>query len=473
MADAAAALPESDSKKKAAKKARKRKAATGAAPAAAPTGDGNAAAEAEAKKKARKKAAAKKKKKAQAEVAQAEAEAAEAAKKKKRKKKKKKPATPGVAGTKAGGCEATVHVGPVLGLDPGSSWRVPARRQPVVLYDPTPDQSGALVPYRQKGISRAVLITGGVAAAATVGVVLLLRSRKASASEPTEEVDSESGEDVSSDDTVHGDVDPNPGKKPLPVPVGMGKIPIKMTSVYKLFDRFIEGGAQFFANLADSESAHNFYAVNPKGVPLSKAGVERQMSDKNYGKTWSGSGAVPYTAYLEPEKAKQLGAMGLCQGIAGTIGQAGRRNGKAILAPLTVTMWDNPALQLAAFLELFGALYRSFGAKTPEQMRIAWGYPSKATKPSDPYYVDRAKKWAERQAKTGVSAKSFGSVTIDTYSVEETVAYFSQFDYSSVVNRNTPRMVFAQVGPIAAVTMARLQQQLNEHPAFIGNDLEP
>lgn len=492
MAEQQMSLPEPSSKTSA-KKTKKRSKRRVAAVGAPDTGENPLDPEA-AKKLAREKAKAKRKRKAKREAKaaaeaalQAAAETAKATKKRTKKKRAKKK-TSKMDGQRArtGGCEASVHVSPLLGLD-----YPPARRQPVILYDPSDVERSAIaalpetsmVRHRGQenpGVSRGLLIGGGVAIAAVATGVILLVGRKTTSNSSTNSSDDsdtnnveETGEEETgsdSEDTVHEDIDLNPsGKKALPAPKSMGKIPQKMTSVYQLFDRFIEGGSNFFANLADSESAHNFYAINPKGVSLSKAGVERQMKDKNYGKPWDGKSTVPYTAYLEPEKAKALGAMGLCQGIAGTIGQAGRRNGRSILAPLAVDTWDEPALQLAAFCELFGALHASFGAKTPEQMRIAWGYPSKATKPTDPYYLDRAKKWAERQKTTGVTASSFGSVTIRTYKVEEVVAYFKQFDYSSVVNRNTPRMVMASL-PISEKVMTRLLTQMDEHPAFIGND---
>jgi hypothetical protein len=297
---------------------------------------------------------------------------------------------------------------------------------------------------------------------------LLFRSGKASAA-------SGKGSAPDSDPAVDDekiDIDVEVAGTPLPPPIKLGNIPPLYTRVYQLFDRFVEGGMEFFANVGDSESKHNIFALNPAGVPLSKAGVERQMNSKTYGDEWSGKGTVPYTEYAEPEEAKNLGAMGLFQGVAGTIGQAGRRNGTALLAPLPVAEWMDPANQLAAFMELFGALYHEFGAKTPVAMRIAWGYPSKANKTDDPYYIDRAAKWAKRQQTTGVAATSFKNMTLRDHTVEEVAAYFRQFDYSPIVDaaKNAPRMAMA-VLPLKPAVFTRLSQQVNSHPAFIGNDL--
>ena len=228
---------------------------------------------------------------------------------------------------------------------------------------------------------------------------------------------------------------------------------------------------EFFANVGDSEGGHNMFAINPAGVVLSKASIERQMESENYGKKWSGKGTVPYTAYKEPEKAKALGAMGLFQGIAGTIGQAGRRSGTALLAPLPVEQWIEPANQLAAFMELFGALYHEFDAKTPVAMRIAWGFPSKANKTTDEYYIDRAAKFAKRQQTTGVPSTAFGKVTVRDHSVAEVAAYFRQFDYTPIYEaaKMQPRMAMA-FAPLRPIVLSRLTQQMI-HPAFIGNDL--
>lgn len=326
---------------------------------------------------------------------------------------------------------------------------------------PLPEESGALmrsdvggVIERQRKRRRAV-VAGTAAAAVVVGGIYLLVSRRARAAGP-----------------VHEPIENKPGVKQLPPPIEMGKIPPLYTRVYQLFDRFVEGGAEFFANVADGESGHNFAALNPKGIPLSRAGVERQMKHPSYGQEWSGSGPVPFTAYLEPEKAKAMPAMGLFQGVAGTIGQAGRRNGTAILAPLPVARWSEPALQLAAFMELFGSLFHNFGADTPEKMRVAWGLPSKASEPDDPYYVSRAKKWAERQQKTGVVLEAFGAMTLLDYSVEEVVAYFAQFDYSpfAVQPRSravTPAFAFT---PLSSTVTERIQAQMDINPAFVGSD---
>lgn len=326
---------------------------------------------------------------------------------------------------------------------------------------PLPDEPGPLVLRPGGGVieaqrrRRRAVVAGTAAAAVVVGGIYLLVSRRARAAGP-----------------VHEPIEEEAGVKQLPPPIDMGKIPPLYTRVYQLFDRFVEGGAEFFANVADGESGHNFAATNPKGVSLSRAGVERQMKHASYGKEWDGKGPVPFTAYLEPDKAKALPAMGLFQGVAGTIGQAGRRNGTAILAPLPVARWSEPALQLAAFMELFGSLYMNFGADTPEKMRIAWGLPSKATKPDDPYYVSRAKKWAERQKKTGVPIEEFGAMTLMDYSVEEVVAYFSQFDYSPFATQTrsravTPAYAFA---PLASEVTERLQAQMDLNPAFVGSD---
>ena len=372
------------------------------------------------------------------------------------------------------GCKAIVHVMPTS--------------ESQALWDDLP---------RHERRRRLIMLGTGTAILG-IGLVWFLKSKPAKAAEkkdpsPEEETDEEETDEEETDEEETDeeetdeeetdeeetdeeedpeiDVDIEIGKTPLPPPIKMGNIPPLYTRVYQIFDRFVEGGAEFFANLGDSESKHNVFAENPKGVPLSKAGVERQMADKDYGKEWSGKGNVPYTAYAEPDEAKQLGAMGLFQGVAGTIGQAGRRQGKSILAPMSVSDWWVPALQFAAFMEYFGALYSVFGAKTPEQMRVSWGLPSKGTKPNDPYYISRAAKWAERQKTTGVTASSFGKMVVRDHTVAEIVAYFSQFDYSPIVDaaRSAPRMVVVNA-PLSAAVLARANE---EDPAFIGNDLEP
>jgi hypothetical protein len=111
-----------------------------------------------------------------------------------------------------------------------------------------------------------------------------------------------------------------------------------------------------------------------------------------------------------------------------------------------------------------------FGAKTPEQMRIAWGYPSKATKPTDPYYVDRAAKFAARQQKTGVPSTSFGSMTLWSSSVDEVVAYFAQFDYSPVAKGGPVMTAMTAPRSLSIRAQQRLEEQLSTNPAFIGND---
>ncbi len=350
------------------------------------------------------------------------------------------------AGSCANGCTGVMHVMPYR--EAGG---------------PLPDEPGALVLRPGGAVAaeqrrRRAVVAGTAAAAVVVGGIYLLVSRRAKAAGP-----------------VHEPIDEEVGAKQLPPPIEMGKIPPLYTRVYQLFDRFVEGGAEFFANVADGESGHNFAATNPKGVPLSRAGVERQMKHASYGKEWSGEGPVPFTAYLEPDKAKALPAMGLFQGVAGTIGQAGRRNGTAILAPLPVARWSEPALQLAAFMELFGSLFVNFGADTPERMRIAWGLPSKATKPDDPYYVSRAKKWAERQKKTGVPLAEFGAMTLMDYSVEEVIQYFAQFDYSPFATQTRSRAGATRAyafAPLPSDVTERLQAQMDFHPAFVGGDFE-
>lgn len=338
---------------------------------------------------------------------------------------------------------------------------------------------------------RRALIVAGAVGALSIGAYLLFRSGKAKAAlSGAEEAEDGSPDDGSPDDEedvddtevledesdvvedAEIDVNIEVGKTALPPPIKMGNIPAVFTRMYQIFDRFVEGGAEFFANVGDSESGHNIYANNPAGVVLSRDSVVRQMKSKTYGQKWNGKGKVPYTAYLEPEEAKKLGAIGLCQGIAGTIGQAGRRNGTALLAPIKTIEWMDPWRQLAAFMELFGALYHEFGATTPVAMRIAWGFPSKANKVDDPYYIDRSAKWAKRQQTTGVSAPSFSAMSLRDHSVEEVAAYFRQFDYGPIIEASAskPRMS-PMVAPPSAAALTRFQQQLEEHPGIIGNDL--
>lgn len=345
------------------------------------------------------------------------------------------------------GCEAVLRVTPTQEIAQLANWSELTRNE-----------------------RRKALIMVGATAVVTTGIVyLLLRSKAAKAASPVANADTGEGTVEIEDAPIDVEVEPN--GTALPPPIKLGNIPPLYTRIYQLFDRFVEGGMEFFANLGDSEGKHNIYAVNPAGVPLSLASIERQMKSGDYGKKWSGSGTVPYTAYAQPEKAKALGAIGLFQGIAGTIGQAGRRNGTALLAPLPVDQWIDPANQLAAFMELFGALYHEFNAKTPVAMRIAWGFPSKANKTTDSYYIDRSAKWAERQKTTGVTAASFGGVTVRDHSVAEVAAYFRQFDYSPILQDAAKKPRMSQVvAPLKPIVLQRLALQM-KHPAFIGNDL--
>jgi hypothetical protein len=399
-----------------------------------------------ASKKASKKAGKKASKKTGSKKASSKKTGSKKASSKKTGKKAGKKASKRTAKpAKPHGCSAIVHVMPSTEVSQLATWSEMSRSE-----------------------RRRALILTGAAVGVAAALYLLFRSGKASAA-------SGKGSAPDSDPAVDDekiDIDVEVAGTPLPPPIKLGNIPPLYTRVYQLFDRFVEGGMEFFANVGDSESKHNIFALNPAGVPLSKAGVERQMNSKTYGDEWSGKGTVPYTEYAEPEEAKNLGAMGLFQGVAGTIGQAGRRNGTALLAPLPVAEWMDPANQLAAFMELFGALYHEFGAKTPVAMRIAWGYPSKANKTDDPYYIDRAAKWAKRQQTTGVAATSFKNMTLRDHTVEEVAAYFRQFDYSPIVDaaKNAPRMAMA-VLPLKPAVFTRLSQQVNSHPAFIGNDL--
>jgi len=370
-------------------------------------------------------------------------------------------------------CTAVVHVGPTTSLEL-AAWDELSRAE-----------------------RRRNLMIVGAVAVVTAGAILLYSKRAKAALPPgkgaeddevidtdtdevidtdTDEVieDTDEAADAADEEVEDNEIDVNVeiGKTALPPPIKLGTIPALYTRVYQLFDRFVEGGMEFFANLGDSEAGNNIFAVNPAGVSLSKGSIERQMKSSTYGKPWNGKGKVPYTAYLEPEKAKQLGAIGLFQGIAGTLGQAGRRNGTAICAPLPTSTWMDPANQLAGFMELFGALYHEFGATTPVAMRIAWGYPSKANKTNDPYYIDRSEKWEKRQAKTGVTANGFSNMVLRDHSVEEVYAYFKQFNYGEIVDaaRNAPRMS-PMVTPLSVSALARFQAQMDEHPAIIGNDL--
>lgn len=390
-------------------------------------------------KKATKKAAKKATKKATKTVAKKKTA--------KRKAAKRKTTSRALATRSRAGCEAVLRVAPTYEAAQLAAWSELSRFE-----------------------RRRALILMGAATAVTAGVVFFLVRRTAKAADSS----GTSGDVAESNIEIVDapiDVTVKTNTIQLPDPIKLGNIPPVMTRVYQLFDRFVEGGMEFFANLGDSEGGHNILASNPAGVPLSKASIERQMTDKNYGKKWSGSGSVPYTAYAEPEKAKALGAIGLFQGIAGTIGQAGRRNGRALLAPLPVEQWIEPANQLAAFMELFGALYHEFGAKTPVAMRIAWGYPSKANKTDDPYYIDRAAKFAKRQETTGVPSTSFGKMTLRDHTVEEVAAYFRQFDYTPIlqVAAKQPKVSMA-LAPLKPLVMQRFSQMMN-HPAFIGNDL--
>ena len=131
----------------------------------------------------------------------------------------------------------------------------------------------------------------------------------------------------------------------------------------------------------------------------------------------------------------------------------------------------DPANQLAAFMELFGALYHEFNARTPVAMRIAWGFPAKANKTEDPYYIDRAARFEKRQETTGVRCPAFGAMTLRDHSVEEVAAYFRQFDYSPIIKAAKAMPPLSLVmAPLKAEVFSRYEQQII-HPAFIGNDL--